>query len=148
MISFLVYSMSFQRSGQTHVPPIFIIDSGGWPNRLGLPCGLAQSVSPVRDQKANGHDSAPEEKKPIIDQMTDMLATAAGALAETAVKTVATRAKKAVAKRTPTAVKKAAKRAVKAATPKKAKTSAGRKEVRTKKSAARVTKKKAKKSKR
>ena len=26
------------------------------------------------DQKANGHDSAPEEKKPIIDQMTDMLA--------------------------------------------------------------------------
>jgi hypothetical protein len=37
---------------------------------------------------ANGHDSAPTEQKPIIDQMTDMLATAAGALAETAVKTV------------------------------------------------------------
>ena len=89
--------------------------------------------------------------------MTDMLATAAGALAETAVKTVAKRAKKAVAKRTPTAVKKAAKKVAKAATRKKAKksakaapkkskkaakktkSSAGRKAVRTKKSATRVT---------
>ena len=42
---------------------------------------------------ANGHDSAPTEQKPITDQMTDMLATAAGALAETAVKTVAKKAK-------------------------------------------------------
>ena len=34
------------------------------------------------EQKADGHDSAPEEKKPIIDQMTDMLATAAGTFAK------------------------------------------------------------------
>lgn len=44
-------------------------------------------------------------KKSVADQMTDMLATAAGALAETAVKTVAKRVRKTVAKKTPAPVK-------------------------------------------
>ena len=49
-------------------------------------------------QSTNRQDNAPsEEKKPVIDQMTDLAAEAAGALAETAVKTVAKKAKKAVA---------------------------------------------------
>jgi hypothetical protein len=64
----------------------------------------------TESQTVNGHDSAPDEKKPIIDQMTDLAAQAAGALAETAVKTVAKKAKKAVAKRIPTSVKKARRR--------------------------------------
>jgi uncharacterized membrane protein YebE (DUF533 family) len=62
----------------------------------------------TESQTVNGHDSAPDEKKPIIDQMTDLAAQAAGALAETAV--VAKKAKKAIAKRIPTSVKKARRR--------------------------------------
>src|ERR1700722_10850772 len=50
-----------------------------------------------------------EKEKPIVDQMTDVVADAAGELAKTAVKTIANRAKKAVAKHTPRPVKKAAK---------------------------------------
>jgi hypothetical protein len=42
----------------------------------------------TENQTANGHDPAPQEKKPIIDQMTDLAAQAAGVLAETAVKAV------------------------------------------------------------
>ena len=59
-------------------------------------------IEKTENQTENGHSSAPEEKKPIIDQMTDLAAQAAGALAEAAVKTVAKKAKKAVAKRMPT----------------------------------------------
>ena len=59
--------------------------------------------------KQNGRDnSPPEEEKPIIDQMTDLAAQAAGTLAETAVKAGAKKAKKAVARRLPGPVKKAA----------------------------------------
>jgi hypothetical protein len=55
------------------------------------------------DTKKNEDQS--DEKKSVADQMTDMLATAAGALAETAVKTVAKRVRKTVAKKTPAPVK-------------------------------------------
>jgi len=62
-----------------------------------------------KTQSGNGEDSSsPEEKKPIIDQMTDLAAAAAGVLAETAVKAGANKARKAVAKRLPRPVKKAA----------------------------------------
>ena len=56
-----------------------------------------------------------EKEKPIVDQMTDVVADAAGELAKTAVKAVAKRAKKAVAVHTPRPVKKAAKAVAKAA---------------------------------
>ena len=57
----------------------------------------------------NGRDNSPPEgEKPIIDQMTELAAQAAGTLAETAVKAGAKKAKKAVARRLPGPVKKAA----------------------------------------
>lgn len=56
-----------------------------------------------------------EKEKPLVDQMTDVVADAAGELAKTAVKAVAKQAKKAVVRHTPTPVKKAAKAASKAA---------------------------------
>ena len=59
--------------------------------------------------KQNGRDNSPPEgEKPIIDQMTELAAQAAGTLAETAVKAGAKKAKKAVARRLPGPVKKAA----------------------------------------
>jgi len=63
------------------------------------------------------------EKRPIIDQMTDMAAQAAGNLAETGVRAAAEKAKQEVAKRLPRTVKKAGKaitRAAKARTAEKA----------------------------
>jgi acyl-CoA reductase-like NAD-dependent aldehyde dehydrogenase len=60
-------------------------------------------------------DSPPEEKKPIIDQVTDLAADAAGTLAETAVKAGAKKAREAIAKRLPRPVKKAANTIAKAA---------------------------------
>ena len=48
-------------------------------------------------------------KKPVGEQITDLVAVAAGALAETAVKSVAKRVRKAAAKKTPEPVKKAVK---------------------------------------
>src|SRR4051812_10648418 len=59
-----------------------------------------------------------EEKKPIIDQMTDLAAQSAGNLAETAVKAVAKKAKNAAAKRLPRSVKKATNTIAKATTTK------------------------------
>ena len=61
------------------------------------------------DTKRNEEQQSTEPKKPLADQMTDLLATAAGALAETAVKSVAKRVRKTAAKRTPEPVKKAVK---------------------------------------
>ena len=62
------------------------------------------------DTEKTGHigqdNSPPENKKPIIDQLTDLAAQAAGTLTETAVKAVAKKAKKAVARRLPRPVKK------------------------------------------
>src|SRR6478672_2603646 len=59
--------------------------------------------------KQNGRDNSPSEgEKPIIDQMTELAAQAAGNLAETAVRAGAKKAKKAVARRLPGSVKKAA----------------------------------------
>ena len=64
----------------------------------------------------NGRDNSPPEgEKPIIDQMTELAAQAAGTLAETAVKAGANKAKKAVARRLPGPVKKAAKTIARAA---------------------------------
>ena len=111
-----------------------------------------------KTQYGNGQDdSPPEEKKPIIDQVTDLAADAAGTLAETAVKAGAKKAREAIAKRLPRPVKKAANTIAKAAkAPKKSakkttkkskkpakrtKSSAGRKTV-GKKMATRVAKKK------
>jgi hypothetical protein len=69
-----------------------------------------------KTQHGNGQDnSAPEKKKPIIDQVTDLAAAAAGTLAETAVKAGAKKAREAVAKRLPRPVKKAANTIAKAA---------------------------------
>ena len=66
--------------------------------------------------KQNGRDNSPPEgEKPIIDQMTELAAQAAGTLAETAVKAGAKKAKKAVARRLPGPVKKAAKTIARAA---------------------------------
>ena len=64
----------------------------------------------------NGFDNSPPAgEKPIVDQMTELAAQAAGTLAETAVKAGANKAKKAVARRLPGPVKKAAKTIARAA---------------------------------
>src|ERR1700712_1473615 len=60
-------------------------------------------------------DVKEENNKPLVDQMTDVVADAAGELAKTAVKAVANRAKKAVVRNTPAPVKRAAKVVAKAA---------------------------------
>jgi hypothetical protein len=87
-----------------------------------------------------------EKDKPLVDQMTDVVADAAGELAKTAVKAVAKRAKKAVISHTPKRVKKAAKAVAKAAkTPKK--TAKKAKKAARKSSAKKTVKKKSKKSK-
>jgi hypothetical protein len=61
----------------------------------------------------HGRYQAKEErndpKKPVGEQITDLVAVAAGALAETAVKSVGKRVRKAAAKKTPEPVKKAVK---------------------------------------
>jgi hypothetical protein len=75
----------------------------------------AMDTEKTETQATNDQDKATSaEKKPIVDQLTDIAAQAAGQLAAAAVKSVAKRAKKAVAKRIPTSAKKAAKKAVKA----------------------------------
>ena len=66
------------------------------------------------DTKNGRNNFHPNGKKPIIDEMTDLAAQAAGTLAETAVKAAAKKAKTAVAKRLPRPVKKAAKTIAKA----------------------------------
>ena len=96
-----------------------------------------------------------EKDKPLVDQMTDVVADAAGELAKTAVKAGAKRAKKAVVSHTPTPVKRAAKAVVKAAkAPKKTAKKAVKKTAKKAKKAAKkssakktVKKKKSKKSK-
>jgi hypothetical protein len=95
-----------------------------------------------------------EKDKPLVDQMTDVVADAAGELAKTAVKAVAKRAKKAVISHTPKPVKKAAKAVAKAAkTPKKTakkamkRTAKNGKKTAKKSPAKKTAKKKSKKSK-
>ncbi|MDB5579415.1 MAG: hypothetical protein JWR80_4591 [Bradyrhizobium sp.] len=69
-------------------------------------------------QPAKEHPIMDDEKetdKPLVDQMTDVVADAAGELAKTAVKAVAGRAKKAVISNTPAPVKRAARAVSKAA---------------------------------
>jgi hypothetical protein len=69
-----------------------------------------------KTQSGNGQpNSSSEEKKPILDQITDLAAAAAGVIAETAVKAGTKKARKAVAKRLPRPVKKAANTIAKAA---------------------------------
>ena len=110
-----------------------------------------------KTDQTKGGDGQTEAKKPVIEQMTDLAAAAAGALAESAVKAVARKTVKAVAKRAPaknvvTRVAKAArtpkkttKKAVKKVT-KKAKKSA--KKAMPKRATKKVKKKSSKKSKR
>jgi DNA-binding ferritin-like protein len=81
---------------------------------------ILEDTVDTEKQSTNSQNDTPfEEKKPVIDQMTDLAAEAVGALAETAVKTVAKKAKKAVARRIPKSVKKAAKTVANAAAKKK-----------------------------
>jgi hypothetical protein len=61
------------------------------------------------------------EKKPIVDQITDMAAQAAGNLAETGVRAVAKKATQEIPKRLPRTVKKAGRAIVRAAKPRAAK---------------------------
>ena len=68
-----------------------------------------------KTDQTKGGDGQTEAKKPVIEQMTDLAAAAAGALAESAVKAVARKAVKAVAKRAP--AKNVATRVAKAARP-------------------------------
>jgi hypothetical protein len=106
------------------------------------------------DTKQDQSDEKSEPQKPIADQVTDLLATAAGALAQNAVKHVATRIRKTAAEKTPKPVKQAAKAVAKAAkAPKKTAKKAAKKVVKkaskskAKKTSNKKTGKKAKKSK-
>ena len=51
------------------------------------------------DTKQSEEQQSSEPKKPLADQVTDLLATAAGAFAETAVKSVAKRVRKTAARK-------------------------------------------------
>src|SRR3984957_9806042 len=84
-----------------------------------------------------------EKDKPLVDQMTDVVADAAGELAKAAVTAGAKRAKKAVISHTPKPVKKAAKAVAKAAKAPKKTTKKAAKKV--KKAVGKKTKKPAKK---
>src|SRR3978361_168842 len=65
---------------------------------------LATVPQPAKEEPVM--DDVKEEKdKPLVDQMTDVVADAAGELAKTAVKAVAKRAKKAVVRNTPAPLK-------------------------------------------
>jgi len=75
------------------------------------------------DEHATAAQPEPS-KKPIAEQMTDLLATAAGALAEGAVRSVAKHVRKTAAKKAPAPIKKAAQGVANAAKrPKRAKKS-------------------------
>jgi hypothetical protein len=75
---------------------------------------LATVPQPAKEEPIMD-DVKEENDKPLVDQMTDVVADAAGELAKTAVKAVAKRAKKAVVRNTPSPIKKAAKAVAKAA---------------------------------
>src|SRR5476649_1329117 len=75
---------------------------------------LAAVPQPAKEEPIMD-DVKDEKDKPLVDQMTDVVADAAGELAKTAVKAVDKRAKKAVISHTPKPVKKAAKAVAKAA---------------------------------
>ena len=76
------------------------------------------------DTKQTGEHSpetqSDQPKKPLGEQITELVATAAGVLAEGAVRSVAKRVRKTAAKKTPVPLKKAAQAATKAAKAKKA----------------------------
>ena len=94
---------------------------------------LGSTRRPIMDtektQPGNGQDNSPsEEKKPIIDEMTDLVAEAAGNIARTAVKAAAKTGRKVVSKRLPSPVKRAANTIAQAAkAPKKTARKAARK---------------------
>ena len=113
---------------------------------------LATVPQPAKEEPVMD-DVKDEKDKPLVDQMTDVVADAAGELAKTAVHAVAKRAKKAVVRNTPAPVKRAARVVAKAAkapkkTAKKAVTKAKKALAKkTKKAAPKKSKKTAKKSK-
>jgi hypothetical protein len=82
---------------------------------LAYPGPMLTSLATVPQPSREEYVMDDEKEKPLVDQMTDVVADAAGELAKTAVKAVAERAKKAVVRNTPTPVKKAAKTVAKAA---------------------------------
>ena len=84
------------------------------PNEVWLPFKKEPVMDTEKTQYGNGQ-GYPSAKKPIIDQMTDLAAEAAGTLAATAVKAAARKARKAAAKRLPRPVKRAANTIAKAA---------------------------------
>jgi hypothetical protein len=101
---------------------------------------LANVPQPAKEEVMD--DVKDEKDKPMLDQMTDVVAAAAGELARTAVQAVAKRAKKTVVRNTPAPVKRAAKAVAKAAkAPKKTAKKAAKKA----KKAAKKTVKKTKK---
>jgi uncharacterized protein YjgD (DUF1641 family) len=106
---------------------------------------LATVPQPAKEEAMD--DVKDEKDKPMLDQMTDVVAAAAGELARTAVQAVAKRAKKTVVSNTPAPVKRAAKAVAKAAkapkkTAKKAAKKAAKKTVKkAKKGSAKKTKK-------
>jgi hypothetical protein len=104
---------------------------------------LATVPQPAKEEPMD--DVKDEKDKPLVDQMTDVVADAAGELAKTAVKAVAKRAKKAVVRNTPKPIKRAAKVVAKAAKAPKKTTKKAKKAV--KKKAKKSAPKKSKKSK-
>ena len=117
-----------------------------WPRRNFTRLEPLEPLQPGLEDAMDIEDT-PQEKKPIADQMTEIVAQAAGTLAETAVRAVAKRAKKAVGKRASTkrragSVSKAGKKAPK----RRAKKAAAKKRTakKTSKGQARKTSKKSK----
>ena len=103
--------------GGPYTWPVIVTSSFSTAASVEPPSYLEVTTNPVEAQMEEAMDTEKTEraKKPIIDQMTDLAAEAAGTLAQTAVKAVAKRAKKSIAKSGPTPVKKAAKTVAKAA---------------------------------
>jgi hypothetical protein len=101
---------------------------------------LANVPQPAKEEVMD--DVKDEKDKPMLDQMTDVVAAAAGELARTAVQAVAKRAKKTVVRNTPAPVKRAAKAVAKAAkAPKKTAKKAAKKAKKAKKAAKKTVKK-------
>ena len=107
---------------------------------------LATVPQPAKEEPIMD-DVKDEKDKPLVNQMTDVVADAAGELAKTAVKAVAKRAKTAVVSHTPKPVKRAARAVAKAAkTPKKTAKKTAKKVVKKAKKTAKKTPKKVKKT--
>jgi hypothetical protein len=91
---------------------------GGISRGYRFPLGQKSSYSSDLEDTMDTEKTNQEKNganKSVVDEMTDLVAGAAGAFAETAVKAVAKKTERAIAKRIPVPVKKAAKTVAKAA---------------------------------